>query len=300
MKNNLFIILFAAIFVSACSLILQSTQVSTTLGIRAYIDGKSQLVITGSSLYWHHLEFDAPGRWEFGEASQPTYLNQVVWEPTWPDIPDSTNDFCNCNSSIYQGIPNLARTDQRIWLDVVQGRGRVFVNQQPNAGNDYTLILELDDNSFNGADWYEVNMNYVIGRSKPGPISTITPAFVESPKTTPLASISGRILLESSDPFLRVYAREVNTGQVYWVNPGEGNLTYTIPDLPPGTYVIVGWFHPLGASGAYTSLDTIIPEGEDQMRACEEAIVYIELTPGQNYTGADIGCWGGDFFGLVE
>lgn len=300
MKMKLFIILLAAVPVTACSLITQSTQVPTTLSIRAYIDGKSQLIITGDALYWHHLDFDAPGRWESGEVRQPTFLNRVTWEPTWPDIPTSTNDFCNCNSSIYRGIPNLARTDQRIWMDIVQGRGRLFVIQQPNAANSYTLILEMDDNTFGGADWYEVNLNYIISRSEAVPIFTITPALVEPPPTTLFASISGRILYESSDPFLRAYAREVNTGQVYWVSPGEGNLAFTIPDLPPGTYMVVGWFHPMGVSGAYTSLDTIIAEGEDQMRACEEAIVYIELAPGQEYTGADIGCWGGDFFGLVE
>ena len=147
----------------------------------------------------------------------------------------------------------------------------------------------------------------MIGRSNTGPIYTLTPASVEPPITIPpagamsqLASISGRILNEVNDPFLRVYAREVNTGHVYWVSPGENNFTYTIPDLPSGTYVVVGWYHPMGASGAYTSLDTIIAEGEDEMMACEEAIVTIELAPGEEYIGADIGCWGGDFFGLVE
>jgi len=300
MKRNLLIILLTAILVTACSLITHATQVPTILSIRAYMDGRSQLVITGDALYWHHLAFDAPGRWEFGEGSQPTFLNQVAWEPTWPDITGPTNDFCSCNSSIYRGIPNLAQKNQRVWLDIVQGRGRVSVIQQPNTENDYTFILEMDDNNIGGADWYEVNLNYIIGRSEPVPIFTITPAIIEPPMAPSLASISGRILYESSDPFLRAYAREVNTGQVYWVNPGEGNFTYTIPDLPPGTYVVVGWFHPMGASGAYTSLDTIIAAGEDEMHACEEAIVYIELAPGEEYTGADIGCWGGDFFGLVE
>ena len=307
MKRDIFIIPFAAIFVTACSIITKSTQVPTILNIRTYIDGRSQLIIMDNALYWHHLAFDAPGRWEFAEVSRPTYLNQVDWEPTWPDIPDSTNDFCNCNSSLYRGIPNLARTNQRVWLDIVQGRGRVFVTQHPNADNGYTLIVELDDNTFEGAAWYDINLNYIVGRTQAGPISTLTPASVEPPLTVPLAngvptlaSISGTILYESSDPFLRVYAREVDTGKVYWTNPGEGNRTYTIPDLPPGTYVIVGWFHPMGASGAYTTLDTIIAEGADEMRACEEAIVYIELAPGMEYTGADIGCWGGDFFGLVE
>ena len=77
-------------------------------------------------------------------------------------------------------------------------------------------------------------------------------------------------------------------------------MTYTIPDLPPGTYIVVGWFHPLGASGAYTSQDTVMADGVEGQQACEAAIVEIELQAGEAYAGADIGCWGGDFFGLVE
>jgi hypothetical protein len=64
--------------------------------------------------------------------------------------------------------------------------------------------------------------------------------------------------------------------------------------------VIVGWFHPMGASGAYTSLDTVVAETPDQMAACEKAIVQIELHAGEAYTGAEFGCWGGDCFELTE
>jgi hypothetical protein len=132
------------------------------------------------------------------------------------------------------------------------------------------------------------------------PSSTSTPVPEETSTQAPLGSISGRILYEVNDPFLRVYVRELNSAQVYWVEPGEGNFTYTIPDLPPGTYVVVGWFHPTGASGAYTSLDTVLAETAAQQQDCEDKIVEIELQPGAAYMGADIGCWGGDFFSLAE
>ena len=132
------------------------------------------------------------------------------------------------------------------------------------------------------------------------PSSTPTPAPAETPSMVPLGAISGSILLEVSDPNLRVYARDIDTGNLYWVTPGEGSSRYIVPDLPAGTYVVVGWFHPLGVSGAYTSLDTVLAEGENQMHACEAAILQIDLQPGETYTGADIGCWGGDFFGLAE
>jgi hypothetical protein len=307
MNKITFVILIAAFLITACSSITKPTQIPASLNIRAYLDGRSELIIQGDVLYWHHLDFDAPGRWELGEVQQPTYLNQTAWEPAWPDIPDATNDSCNCNSSTAVGVPSLARTEQRAWLDIVQGRGRVSVVQQPGAENDYTLVLELDDNAMLGAEWYEVNLNYIVDESAPLTAATAfpsnptaTPTAIVTPGTGPLASISGRILLETGDPFLRVYARNMVTGAVTWINPGEGSFTYTIPDLEPGVYVVVGWFHPMGASGAYTTLDTVIAEGAEQMNACEEALIRIELAPGEAYSGADIGCWGGDFFGLTE
>jgi hypothetical protein len=116
-----------------------------------------------------------------------------------------------------------------------------------------------------------------------------------SAATPPRGSISGAILAETGDPFLRVYAREVNSGEVRWIALQEGESTYPSRDLLPGTYVIVGWFHPLGASGAYTSLDTVMAEGEEQMRACEKALVRIELKRGWRMAAPISGAGAGTF-----
>jgi hypothetical protein len=48
-----------------------------TLKVRAYIDGRSQLIINGNMVYWHHLEWAAPGRHLDAEVPQPTYLNNA-------------------------------------------------------------------------------------------------------------------------------------------------------------------------------------------------------------------------------
>ena len=142
-----------------------ATPHPTTLKVRAYIDGRSQLIIQGNRVHWHHLDFAAPGRHFDAVVSQPTDLNEANWEPIWPDVPDSENRDCNCDSSSYEGIPNLARTDQPVWLDVSQGRGEVFILQQPSAANNYTLVIEFDDNPQMGPDWYEINLGYIVGAS---------------------------------------------------------------------------------------------------------------------------------------
>jgi len=139
---------------------LISTARPSTLNVRAYIDGRSQLFIQGNAAHWRHLDFAAPGRHFDAEINQPTFLNQAIWEPIWPDVPDTENRDCYCDSSSYEGIPNLAKTDQPVQLEVVQGRGEVFISQQPNAANNYTLVIELDDNPFDGPTWYEINLGY--------------------------------------------------------------------------------------------------------------------------------------------
>jgi hypothetical protein len=136
-----------------------STGQPMTLKVCAYIDGRSQLIIQGDKVHWHHMDFAAPGRWC---ADESTYLNQAIWKPTWPDVPGVENRNCNCDSSSYAGVPTMAKRNQTVGLDVVQSKGEVFIFQQPDATNNYTLIIEFDDNAIYGADWYEINLRYTV------------------------------------------------------------------------------------------------------------------------------------------
>lgn len=152
-------------FITASSAPAAPTASSTVLNVRAYIDGKSQLIIRGDTIYWHHLDWAAPGRHFDAKVNQPTYLNNAKWEPTWPDIPDSENRDCQCDSSPYQGIPTLANMNQEAWVEIVKARGTVVILQQPSTKNDFTLIIEFDDNIQSGPDWYEVNVGYTVAKN---------------------------------------------------------------------------------------------------------------------------------------
>jgi hypothetical protein len=159
------------------------------LTVRAFIDGRSQLVVRGERVYWHHLDFAAPGRWQDPDTQraydEPTYLNGVAWYPIWPDQPDRENRDCGCNSSSLNGIHALARQDQAAGLSVEQGRGLVTIIQQPETGNDYTLIVEFDDGGPGGADWYEVTLQYVTS-GPAGSIPVAHPQIVTTPQDTPV------------------------------------------------------------------------------------------------------------------
>ena len=160
-----------------------------TLTVRAFVDGRSRLVVRGDSVYWHHLDFHAPGRWLDPDTQrahdEPTYLNGAVWYPIWPDQPDQQNLDCNCNSSATSGFPWLAQQSQTATLSIEQARGPVTIIQQPEAGNDYTLIVEFDDNVPGGADWYEVTLQYVTS-GPPGSIPVAHPQMVTTPQETPV------------------------------------------------------------------------------------------------------------------
>ncbi|MGC9334580.1 MAG: Ig-like domain-containing protein [Anaerolineae bacterium] len=160
-----------------------------TLTVRAFIDGRSQLVVRGDRVYWHHLNFAAPGRWQDPDTQrvydEPTYLNAVAWYPLWPDQPDRENRDCGCHSSPINGIPPLAQQDQAATLSIEQARGPVTIIQQPEAGNDYTLIVEFEDGGPGGADWYEVTLQYVTS-GPPGSIPVAHPQIVTTPQDTPV------------------------------------------------------------------------------------------------------------------
>ena len=128
------------------------------LNIRAYIDGLSNLVIVGNSVYWNHLVYVVPGR--EGASNEPTYINGTAWLPIWPDLPNEDNADCNCRSSTYAGIPTLASEDQVVLLTIITARNTVSIIQQPNVANHYTLIIQFDDRPQYFANWYEINLTY--------------------------------------------------------------------------------------------------------------------------------------------
>jgi hypothetical protein len=125
--------------------------------IEAHIDGRSQLILRGNTVQWHHLDFAAPGRHEF--RNEPTIINNATWFPVWPDVPDEENRFCNCFSDVFKPVkPALPRQDISVNLNLLQSRDQTAIIQYPSEENGYTLIVEFDDNSFPGSDDYIVEV----------------------------------------------------------------------------------------------------------------------------------------------
>ena len=116
------------------------------------MDGRSNLILSGTSARWHHIEFAAPGREQF--VNLPTKLGATDWFPQWPDIPDAENRDCNCDSSVFTDLPlAIPRAPSTTKLTITQVRRMPSVLQMPSDANDYTLIVEITDVGFGGSSW---------------------------------------------------------------------------------------------------------------------------------------------------
>jgi len=132
------------------------------LYVEAKIDGRSNVIIHGTSITWHHFQFAAPGRETFTDL--PTMLDQVAWQPVWPDVPDAENRDCDCDSSTYDTLPTaLPAVPSTVTVTHVLGRRTTTPTaiQLPDAGNDYTLIVEFTDVGLSGSDIYGANIDVV-------------------------------------------------------------------------------------------------------------------------------------------
>jgi len=139
--------IIVAVVLVAGSLASTRAQTSSTLRVRAFIDGRSQLVITPNSIHWEHFDYTRPGRW-FTNA--PTYLGDFVWYPRWPDSNDQ-----QAGPSWPISVTGVFTTNQ-LTMQVVSARGSVNIVQQPNTSNEDTCIVEFNDDFPYEADWYEI------------------------------------------------------------------------------------------------------------------------------------------------
>jgi len=146
------------------------------LEVNAWIDGYSQLIIQGSTVQWHHIDWTVPGK-EDGH-DDPTNLTTVdmgtvPWYPTWLLPFDQEQD-----SSQFTGLNlPLAAVDQIVGFTPIAVRYDAFISQQPSAANAYTLIVDFNDNPIGGADYYTVRLDYT-AVPIPGTLALLGPSLL--------------------------------------------------------------------------------------------------------------------------
>ena len=144
------------LFISGVALTFSAQAQIYTLEIRAFIDGRDQLIIKGDTLQWHHFDHAAVGRWLGSNdvttitttLDGVTVLDHVNWIPDWPEPPPAEIRY-EATSSVFTGLsPALPQSPMSVSLEIFQARYRLEVIQQPTALNNYTqyinsLLLEI-------------------------------------------------------------------------------------------------------------------------------------------------------------
>lgn len=133
------------------------SSINGIIDIQAHIDGRDQLILKGDTIQWHHFDFSAVGR-HIG-SNAPTIVGGIQaisheWLPIWPSPPPDEIRF-EAFSSVLQGVMPSIPSDGVPWqVEKVFGRGEVSIIEQPTLANDFTLIVEFNDNSIGGSTFY--------------------------------------------------------------------------------------------------------------------------------------------------
>lgn len=137
-----------------------------TIEINAFIDGKDHLIIKGNSLYWNHLDFAAVGLWN--NRNEPTKITTYIdskikmntydWYPNWDDTSSKEVRHEAISSKFSELKPAIPSCELKVKIVPANARGSVRIAQSPKRDNDYTTIIEFDDNSIDGADFYAVSI----------------------------------------------------------------------------------------------------------------------------------------------
>ena len=143
-----------------------------TLDVSAYIDGRDELIIQGNTLQWDHFDFAAPGRLDgvnyptiiTTTLNGVTQMNGADWIPTWPFPPPDPIRFPTL-SSVFTGLTPTIPGTTDVSLNVIQARESMSIAQLPSASNNYTTLLEFNDDIEPGAAWYEGLLTFVSGSS---------------------------------------------------------------------------------------------------------------------------------------
>lgn len=134
----------------------------TTLHLRAEVDGRSRLILSGATAQWQHFDGAAPGRLDCNNNApmEATWIDGVAWWPNWSDLPDCENRDCSgCTSDSASSLPQpLPGAAFDAYLNPLAVRGSAAIVELPSAGNGYRVVVEFDDNVWAGADWYELEL----------------------------------------------------------------------------------------------------------------------------------------------
>jgi len=139
------------------------------------------LIVRDGTLQWEHFDNAAVGR--HMQQNVPTsitttldgqtVLNNFAWIPEW-SAPPPDEIRRHELSSVFTGLlPEFPELEQAVLLAPLQARSDASIVQQPSAANDYTLIVEFDDNRAGSSDMYRLRLDYYTSVPDPEPLRSV-------------------------------------------------------------------------------------------------------------------------------
>jgi len=139
-----------------------------TFEVSALIDGRDQLIIQDNTLIWHHFDNAAVGRHD--GLNEPTVITTTLdgnvildhfnWIPDWPEPPPAEIRYEAYSSTFNMLSPAMPQFPTFVSLDVIQARCYLTIAQYPDAANDYTTILDFNDNDAFSDDIYSARLSF--------------------------------------------------------------------------------------------------------------------------------------------
>ncbi len=85
-------------------------------------------------------------------------LDHFNWIPTWPELPPAEIRYEAFSSTFNTLTPAMPQVPMFVSLDSIQARGFLTITQYPSAANNFTTILEFNDNSWTSHDIYSARV----------------------------------------------------------------------------------------------------------------------------------------------
>jgi hypothetical protein len=120
--------------------------------IRALIDGADMLKIQGNMVWYEHESWELPGRWQGRDEN--TLIDDVPWHPVWHFFVDRSKPYGELQPAFAPTSP------AEIKLKKLTGPGTVKITELPNAENNQTLAICIDNRSSFGANPYELAIEW--------------------------------------------------------------------------------------------------------------------------------------------
>ncbi|HEY3783081.1 MAG TPA: hypothetical protein VGL56_18540 [Fimbriimonadaceae bacterium] len=122
--------------------------------VKAWVDGRDKLSLSGKSLHWAHEDYGLPGLTTV-TVRRGRHVQQMLWTPVWPH---GTGQ--GATSAAFNGLPRSLSNATLVDFKVIHSRETAAIAQLPMPSNGFETVVTFDDDGIFGADSYEVELTY--------------------------------------------------------------------------------------------------------------------------------------------